>query len=51
MNVLEHLPNLNNVFEEIDRILKIKGTTLDPPFLCKYMVLLSTTKIYERFFL
>ena len=34
MNVLEHLPNLNNVFEEIDRILKNKGNFIgSTPFL------------------
>ena len=34
MNVLEHLPNLNNVFKEIDRILKIRGLLIgSTPFI------------------
>ena len=34
MNVLEHLPNLNNVFKEIDKILKINGNLIgSTPFI------------------
>ena len=34
MNVLEHLPNLNNVFKEINKILKIRGNLIgSTPFI------------------
>ena len=33
MNVLEHLPNLNNVFKEINKILKIRGNLIGSPFI------------------
>ena len=32
MNVLEHLPDLNNVFKEIDKILKKNGNLIGSTF-------------------
>ena len=51
MNVLEHLPNLNNVFKEINKILKIRGNLIDLLLsFIKYMVLHSIIKDLRKIF-